>query len=62
MPKFLWLNGWMGVFYDAQKRRIYLCPVPLLVFQLENKTQREYWIAFSLYWGFILFLLCLPRI
>ena len=62
MPKFVWSYGWMGVFYDAEGRRIYLCPVPLLVFQLENRTRNDYWIAFSLYWGLIIFLLCLPRI
>lgn len=30
--KFLWYDLWVGAFYDRQKRILYICPLPCVVF------------------------------
>jgi hypothetical protein len=35
---FAWYDAWVGVFYDAKKNIIYICPLPCCVFRLESNT------------------------
>ncbi|TWB20072.1 hypothetical protein FBZ99_101863 [Rhizobium sp. ERR 1071] len=34
-PIFAWYDLWVGAFYDRQKRRLYVFPVPCLGFYVE---------------------------
>ncbi len=37
---FAWYDFWMGAFWDGEKRRLYLFPVPMFGMQV-NFTERE---------------------
>lgn len=47
---FAWYDMWVGVFYDRNKRRIYVFPVPMLgiVVQLRPWQCRHRWEALNL--------------
>jgi len=30
--KFLWFDLWVGVYIDCKNRKIFVCPIPMLVF------------------------------
>lgn len=32
---FAWYDIWIGVFIDAKKRAVYVCPIPCCVIKLE---------------------------
>lgn len=36
-----WYDFWVGVYYDRDKRHIYICPLPMVVFQLILETREE---------------------
>lgn len=29
-----WCNCWVGFFWDRESRHLYLCPIPMLVFEI----------------------------
>jgi hypothetical protein len=31
-----WYDFWIGLFYDQKKRVLYVCPLPCLVFKIEQ--------------------------
>lgn len=35
MPKFKWFDMWVGVYVDRDKRRLYICPLPMIVFEVD---------------------------
>lgn len=36
---FAWYDAWVGFFYDQQKRVLYFCPLPCLVFKIQAVEQ-----------------------
>jgi hypothetical protein len=32
---FAWYDMWIGAFWDSGKRRLYVCPLPCLVFRFD---------------------------
>jgi hypothetical protein len=32
---FAWYDFWIGLFYDRPKKRLYICPLPMLVLLLD---------------------------
>jgi len=41
--KFIWYDFWVGVFWDNQKRILYVCPFPMIViiFKFRRKTSTQ---------------------
>ncbi len=39
-PMFAWYDFWVGLFWDDNKRRLYVFPVPMFGFMIE-RTPRE---------------------
>lgn len=39
MPKlsvaFVWYDFWIGLYYNVERRALYICPLPMLVIRLE---------------------------
>jgi len=35
--KFAWYDLWIGIFYDAKKKIIYICPLPTLLLIIKIK-------------------------
>ena len=33
-----WFDLWIGAFYDAKKRTLYVCPIPCCVFKIKRKV------------------------
>jgi hypothetical protein len=38
---FAWFDLWMGVFYNQQKRVIYICPLPTVVVRIALKDEER---------------------
>ena len=34
---FAWYDLWVGFYYDRSRRRLYFCPIPMMVFWMEVK-------------------------
>jgi hypothetical protein len=37
-PIFAWYDLWIGAFYDREKRRLYVFPIPMFGFYVERAT------------------------
>jgi hypothetical protein len=38
---FIWYDFWVGVYYDQRKRKLFICPLPCIVFALCFNGERE---------------------
>ena len=36
-----WYDCWVGVYYDRKTRHLYLCPLPMIVFEIWRGVDRE---------------------
>lgn len=36
-----WYDLWMGAYWDAKKRTLYVCPLPCVVIKLSSKDGAE---------------------
>lgn len=34
--QFLWYDFWVGLYYDREKRVLYVCPLPMCVFRISR--------------------------
>lgn len=37
--RFAWYDLWVGAYWDRQKRRLHVCPVPMLVLSFERSAK-----------------------
>lgn len=40
-PEFIWFDMWVGLFWDAKKRLLYVAPLPCIVFIYEIPKRQE---------------------
>lgn len=40
-PVFAWYDFWIGWFYDRQKRRLYILPIPMVGVVIEFDERKE---------------------
>ncbi len=33
--KFVWYDFWVGAYWNEQKRKLYICPLPMIVFEFD---------------------------
>lgn len=39
--KFIWFDLWVGFFYDVPKKTLYFCPLPCIVFIIQQMKGKE---------------------
>jgi hypothetical protein len=39
--EFKWFDIWIGVFIDTKQRKVYICPVPMIVISFEMSETGE---------------------
>lgn len=38
---FVWFDFWIGCYYNVNKKVLYICPIPMVVFRISGKKERD---------------------
>ena len=41
-PTFKWYDFWIGIYYDKEIDRLYICPIPMILFMIDLNIERPY--------------------